>query len=237
MSRPAFEYTGRELEAMDFARNYHRWILDAFRPHLGGVVAEVGAGTGSFSELLLAEARPRHLHAVEPSANLFPHLKAHLGARPDVTLHHAYFADAAPGLRGSLGAVVYVNVMEHVPDDAAEARLAYEALAPGGALCLFSPALRWLYSPFDRKLGHYRRYHKADLRALAEGAGFRVETLRYFDAAGIAPWYVAFVLLRQTLGAGQVRWYDRLIVPVARRLEALGEPPLGKNLLLVARKP
>ena len=37
-------YFGTDLEAMSFARNYHEWIADEFRPFLGNSVAEVGAG-------------------------------------------------------------------------------------------------------------------------------------------------------------------------------------------------
>jgi len=62
----ALVYEGRDLEAMSFARNYHRWILDLFRPYLGSRLVEVGAGSGSFSEMLLA-LRPESLTLVEPS--------------------------------------------------------------------------------------------------------------------------------------------------------------------------
>src|SRR4051812_30371942 len=55
-----WSYPGRELESMVFAANYHRWILDIFRPYLGKRIVEVGAGSGSFSELLL-ETRPERL--------------------------------------------------------------------------------------------------------------------------------------------------------------------------------
>src|SRR5688572_2063243 len=59
-------YVGTDLEAMSFAENYHRWILNELRPHLGKSLVEVGAGSGSFSELLL-EVRPSSLILVEPS--------------------------------------------------------------------------------------------------------------------------------------------------------------------------
>ena len=61
------EYPGRDLEAMSFAVNYHKWILNEFRPYLGKSVVEVGAGTGSFSELLIEE-RIERLTLIEPSA-------------------------------------------------------------------------------------------------------------------------------------------------------------------------
>jgi precorrin-6B methylase 2 len=54
-------YVGRDLEAMSFAENYHRWILESLKPQLGTRLVEVGAGSGSFSDLLLdhpADAAP-----------------------------------------------------------------------------------------------------------------------------------------------------------------------------------
>ncbi|MCR4340392.1 MAG: hypothetical protein NUW01_10970 [Gemmatimonadaceae bacterium] len=101
---------------------------------------------------------------------------------------------------------------------------------------IFVPALSWLYSDFDRQIGHYRRYAKSGLCRLVEDAGFNLTKVRYFDVAGIIPWYVNFVLLRNSIGSRSVSLYDRLVVPVMRVAERLIPPPVGKNVLLVARK-
>ena len=68
------EYFGRDLEAMSFARNYHAWVLAEIAPYLGARVAEVGAGIGSFSSLILQTDVSR-LDAFEPSGNMFPSLR------------------------------------------------------------------------------------------------------------------------------------------------------------------
>src|SRR5215470_13864221 len=73
------EYPGKELEAMALATNYRRWIMEFFTPFLGRHILEVGAGAGSFSEMLLEE-RPQSLTILEPSRNLFPSLSARLAA-------------------------------------------------------------------------------------------------------------------------------------------------------------
>ena len=59
---------------------------------------------------------------------------------------------------------------------------------------------------------------------------------RYFDIAGVLPWYVNFVLLRNTMGKGSVALYDKVAVPIMKRVESVLRPPLGKNVLLIARK-
>jgi SAM-dependent methyltransferase len=232
-------YPGTDLEAMSAAARYPRWIVDEFRASLGRHVVEVGAGAGAISALLLAEA-PETLTLVEPSA-MFTLLTTNVPARdtaPRVRHHQALFADISPQLTPTPDTVVYVNVLEHVADDEAELRLIWEALSPGGRCLVFVPALRSLYSPFDRRLGHYRRYSKKELVAKSESAGFEVLSAKYFDVAGVLPWFVRFRVLRASgLGAASVAAYDRWVVPVTRRVERLIRAPFGKNVLAVLAKP
>ena len=234
-------YAGRDLEAMAFARNYHRWILDLFAPHLGRRLVEVGAGTGSFSELLL-EREPDSLTLVEPSAEMHRRLAEQVKSfqtRARVRTVNDTFAGAARLIAedDAPDSVIYVNVLEHVADDDAELRVVREALAPGGRLFVFVPALRWLYGSFDRQVGHLRRYTKRGLAGQCERAGFRVLKSVYFDAAGVLPWWLKYRVLRsEQMEPAAVRVYDEFCVPVLRRVEAIAPPPLGKNVLLVAEK-
>jgi SAM-dependent methyltransferase len=229
-------YFGRDLEAMSAANNYLRWIAEDFRRYLVGRVAEVGAGTGNFSRLLL-EAGVEELTALEPSLNMYARLREVFAGDPRVTTVHSSLIGHSKAAGRRFDTVVYVNVLEHVEDDAGELDAVQEVLARGGHLCIFVPALRWLFSDLDRQVGHHRRYDREQLVSLVEGRGFEVLEVRYFDVAGVLPWYVTFVLLKRPITAGGVGLYDRLVVPVTRRLEARVRAPLGKNLLLVARKP
>jgi len=230
------EYAGRDLEAMDFAQRYHRWILDEFRPFLGKTIAEVGAGSGGFSELLLNEPIER-LVAIEPSARMLGILERRLGSDERLVTERAILAEVAEAYTGKVDTLVYVNVLEHIQDDRAELSLAHGTLRPGGHVCIFVPALPWLYSEFDRSIGHHRRYWKEELIGKVGAAGFEVRKARYFDFAGVLPWFVVYRLLGRTLASGHVQHYDRYVVPVMRRLEGAITPPIGKNVLLVARKP
>ncbi len=233
MQTTARAYPGRDLEAMSFAQNYHRWIVDELSPYLGDCVAEVGAGSGSISRLLL-DCGVKRLRAFEPSDNLYPRLAEAL--RDDCRaiavkdFFHAARSEA-------FDSIVYVNVLEHIEEDRAEVARAFDALNRGGHLLLFVPALAWLFSAHDREIGHFRRYTKVGLRNVVVDAGFTIVKARYFDAFGIVPWYVNFVLLRNSLSSKSVDLYDRIAVPVLRAIESAITPPIGKNLLLVARKP
>ena len=228
-------YFGKDLEAMSFAINYHKWNADEFVPYIGPCVAEVGAGTGNFSEFVL-RAGAKKLFAFEPSVNMFPLLKQKFVADKRVEVRNVVFGDCSSEFAETFDSVFYVNVSEHIESDTEELRIAYRTLKPGGNLLIFVPALRWLYSELDHQLGHFRRYHKKELSMIVTDAGFDITRVRYLDLAGIIPWYLAFVLLRKNMTGGNISSYDKWVVPLMRLFEAYIAPPVGKNILLVARK-
>ena len=228
-------YEGRDLEAMSFAPRYHAWVLSQFERYLGNVVAEVGAGSGNFSSQLIRKVAGT-LIAIEPSVQMFPLLKRRFENEPRVVCEQNVFADVAPRYRGSLDAIVYVNVLEHVEDDLQELVQVYDALKPGGHICVFVPALPFLFSEFDASIGHYRRYTKRQLAACMRAAGFEIVKLKYFDIVGILPWLLFMKLLRWSVTSKGAGLYDRFVVPPMRKIESLMPPPLGKNLIVVGRK-
>ncbi|MCB1877117.1 MAG: class I SAM-dependent methyltransferase [Chromatiales bacterium] len=230
------QYFGKDLEAMSFADNYHRWILAELQPYLGKSVAEVGAGNGNFSAFLL-ETELERLVSFEPSNNMFADLERRFAGNQRIDTIRDFFGNRAEQYHEAFDSVMYINVLEHIEDDGQELRYAFQTLRPGGHILLFVPALSFLYSELDRKVGHFRRYGKRQLVEVVRSAGFDIDRVRFFDIAGILPWYVAFVLLKSTTNAANVSLYDRLVVPVMRPLERFIRPPIGKNLLLIGRKP
>jgi hypothetical protein len=240
MMPPKVEYVGKDLEAMAFAKAYHRWIFDLMRPFLGKVLVEVGAGTGSFSKMLL-ESRPESLTLVEPSS-MFSTLETEtrsLQTSTKIDLYNNIFSEIADEIRsaGPPDSILYINVLEHIEDDLAELRMVHDTLAAKGRAFIFVPALPLLFSNFDRHLGHLRRYTRKELKEKCEEAGFKLLLLRWFDMAGVLPWLVKYRILKSLkIERGAVYAYDRVAVPVIRPLENLLHPPFGKNLLLIAEK-
>ena len=234
-------YVGKDLEAMSFAVNYHRWILSLFEPYLGRRIVEVGAGTGLFSALLI-ERQLESLSLVEPSTEMYQQLCRRMDQmRPafSVKTYNDIFEQVAAQIRSSEkpDSIIYVNVLEHIADDVAELRHINGALESCGRLFIFVPALQWLHGSFDRQINHYRRYSKTELEEKCVTAGFKVITSRYFDFLGVVPWWVKYRLLQMNrMDPGAVRFYDQRVVPFARSIESRLQPPLGKNVLLIAEK-
>ncbi len=233
-----FEYEGRDLEAMSFARKYHEWILGLFRDFLGKHVLEVGAGSGSFSALLAKEPLTE-LVVVEPSQNMYALLEKNVAHDTRIKARNAFFVDIQTEYENHFDSIVYVNVLEHVEDDVKELAHIYASLKPGGSVCIFVPALQWLYSAHDKAIGHHRRYYKKQLTTLVREAGLEIIQARYFDIFGIIPWFILLTcgLMKGDPSAGNISFYDTYIIPISRAFESIVTPPIGKNILMVARKP
>jgi SAM-dependent methyltransferase len=234
-------YGGRDLEAMSFAVRYHQWILQIFRPYLGTRIVEVGAGIGSFSELIL-ELRPESLSLVEPSKEM--HLRLvervrELNPVPQVFTFNSPFVEIAQQIRVTQrpDSIIYVNVLEHILDDEAELTAASEALIKGGRIFIFVPAMRWLYGGFDRAVGHFRRYTKGEVSEKCRRAGFIILSCRYLDLVGVVPWWLKYRLLNSNrLETPLVKMYDAYVVPVTKLIERFINPPIGKNIVLIAER-
>ena len=233
---PHTEYPGKDLEAMSFARNYHKWIIDMFKPFLRGTVAEVGAGSGNFSKLLLERLPEIQLTAFEPSINMFKRLRTSLDNESRLQAVNAFFGDSIQQHMETFDAVLYVNVLEHIENDLEELRTVKSSLKHGGHVCIFSPALPFLYSELDASIGHFRRYTKHRLADLVGTAGLKITYIKYMDIAGILPWYLIFVLMKRKITGAKVSLYDTIIVPPMRIIERAFPIPIGKNLILVAEK-
>jgi SAM-dependent methyltransferase len=136
------------------------------------------------------------------------------------------------------GSAVMINVLERIEDDLALLREVRERLEPGGRLCIWTPTYQFLYSGFDARLGHVRRYRKRELEAAVRLAGYEVVEGRHVNLPGWLGWLVFCRLLRQEpTSAALVHNVDAWIVPAVRWFETRVRVPIGMSVFLVARNP
>lgn len=227
--------------AMVEATNYYRWIADSIAPAVGRRVLDVGGGRGSLLSFFLDRER---LVALDLSADAVAYLEAAFRAHPNVEALHGDVT--SPELQQRLAGqridtILCTNVLEHVEDDRAMLSSFAAILGPtGGRLALQVPAHGWLYGSLDAAAGHHRRYTRREVRAKLAAAGFAIDRAAYMNAAAVPGWWVAGRVRRQGLADSedtnaQVRFYDRYLIPVARRLEAVVPPPFGLSVLALAR--
>jgi ubiquinone/menaquinone biosynthesis C-methylase UbiE len=223
------------LDNLDGAGNYAGWIYELIEPHLGAEVLEIGAGHGTFTEMLAGKAT--RIVASDISERCVSKLRTRFPGAGPVEVFLGSVDSAAA--HGPFDTVVMINVLEHIEDDDGALReLRDRVLRPGGQVVLWVPAFSLLYSDFDRKIGHHRRYTKPGLRAQLTRAGFEVTDIRYVNPVGAMAWLVLARLLRRTPTNGTpVKVFDRYFVPVLKRLEQRWQPPFGQSVLAVAARP
>lgn len=236
MNDDAQAYEGREFEAAANLVNYYNWITASFQPYLHGSGVEIGAGIGTYSQYL----RPffSTLDVIEPSQIQGNLLAQRFQADENV---HA-FSETIDSYRQRAGdesrdSICMVNVLEHIEDDHTALLDLSATLRKGGHLCIFVPALPFLYSKLDEVFGHHRRYTRPELTRKASSVGLEIVTCKYMDFAGIFAWGLINTIGGSTnLNPRAMQIYDRFIVPVTRIVESIIPTPIGKSLVLIARK-
>lgn len=217
------------LEVLKEAVNYNRYLADIIKANLNDAakVVDFGAGAGTFALPLIHSGVD--LICVEPDVSLRGGLSAS-GATVAASLDE--IDDESVDL------IYTLNVLEHTSDDAATVRLLTAKLKPGGSLLVYVPAFQMLFSSFDTRVGHLRRYDRESLRRLVATAGLQVTRVRYADSLG----FFAALLYRWLnrnggeLDVAAVKLYDRFIFPASCCLDKLVSRSLGKNLILTATK-
>jgi SAM-dependent methyltransferase len=234
---PQFGFS-EHLETGRAADNYNRWIAEQFTPYVGERVLEVGCGVGTLSEHWVDRTA---FVGIDTEAECIEKCAQRFADRPGARFVHDRVGAAGWVQRWAEhrpDTIVAVNVLEHIRDDLEALRGWRDILRAngGGHICIFVPAFEFAYSAFDRRYGHYRRYTKESLRDKLLDAGLDLEALRYFNLPGLLAWWSTFVLLRRTGSVpAELGLYDRVIVPLTRRIERLFPPPFGNSVVAVCR--
>jgi 2-polyprenyl-3-methyl-5-hydroxy-6-metoxy-1,4-benzoquinol methylase len=211
-----FKYAGSELELFEKARNWKAYWRAQISGFVRGDVLEVGAGIGANTRTLAGLDYERWT-CLEPDAALAARIELRAGGRHETAV--GTVADLTA--EAQFDAILYIDVLEHIEDDGGEMARAAARLKPGGALIVLAPAHPFLFTPFDRAIGHFRRYTRASLRKAAPET-LRTEKLVYLDAAGMLASAANRLLLQRALPTErQILTWDRLLVPVSRLIDPI----------------
>lgn len=234
------------LEAGNFwfrARN--RLIAWAIGHYFGGArnLFEVGCGTG----FVLAGI-----------AAAFPALK--LAASEAASAGLEYASARAPGaslmqmdarripFRNEFDVIAAFDVIEHIEDDRAVLAGLRAAAAPGGGVLLTVPQHPFLWSEYDVRAGHVRRYRARELRDKAVEAGLEVVRMTSFVTL-LLPLMLASRLaqhrprgdydpLAELRISPWLNWPLEQALAIERLMVRSGISfPAGGSLLVVARRP
>lgn len=213
---------------------YRRYQYELIAPHCGRSVLEVGAGLGEFAALFTERDR-LVVTDVDPAAVEI--MKSRFADRAEVEACQ-FDLGAGSCLDRPVESAVAINVLEHFDDDAGVLALLARSVMPGGTIVLWVPGYQSLYGDFDRRVGHFRRYRPATLRAAARRAGLTTELCRPVNLLGGVAWWAAVRMGRAgSPTSGAVGVYDRVLVPATKVLDRVLPIPFGQSILAVVRTP
>lgn len=228
-------YPGQELELFSRAINWKKYLSRKIKPFIGDEVLEVGAGIGA-STKILNEGKAASWTLLEPD----PDMAAKLGRDIDcgeLPANCRLLNGTIEEVAGKkYDTILYIDVLEHIDKDQLEIETATQLLAEKGRLIVLSPAHPFLYSPFDKAIGHYRRYNKHMLRKL-NSPERKLLSMQYLDSLGFMLSLGNKLLLRQSQPqTRQILFWDRKVLPVSVWVDRLILHAFGRTILAVWEK-
>jgi SAM-dependent methyltransferase len=232
----AQQYIGNELELFENAKNWKNYWGKFVKPYLKGRVLEAGAGLGGTTKFLCDGTQQEWL-CLEPDEQLF--------AKTSELIRQQSLPRICRAVCGTLAdlpenevfdCIIYIDVVEHIENDREELLNAQKHLAEGGFLIILVPAHNFLYSPFDKAIGHFRRYNKKMLSEVAP-ADMKKIRLHYLDFVGLSASLANKLLLSRSYPTlQQILFWDKVMVPVSVILDSLTGFRFGKSVLGIWQK-
>lgn len=230
------------VQLTDFrAANLFAWVADHIPA--GASVLDVGCGaSGLVAWLNEAGVDARGVDTSEATIRVARQFFSNRGIDPT----RVFVGDTADLVAQGeqVDVVTCMDVIEHVEDDQKLFDELVQLVRPGGLLIITVPALMALFGERDVKMGHFRRYERAELAALADRPDLDVQTLRFWNVLGIAPTWIAEKVLKRSVNEGfrfgkptlRTRVMRKVLTTWFGQVENRITPPVGMTLLLVARR-
>lgn len=220
------------LDTLEDAKNYNDWLASMINPLMGTKNVELGAGQGTLSALL----------ALKKEVILSDLSKSNLKTLRSRFKYNKNVIDIGDDLfsmlekHGPVDCIFSSNVLEHIEGDVEIIEATKKHLTKNGVFVAIVPASKYLYSDFDKQIGHFRRYDKKYVKEkFGKIQGYKLVKLNYFDPVGAVGWFIAMRIMKSkkisNMGVG---FFDKL-VPFLKFLSLLPFP-FGKNIFFVLKK-
>lgn len=228
-----YKYEGSELELFQHAKNWKAYFSREIKPFIKGSVLETGAGLGA-TTILLNDGTASSWVLLEPDDHMAEVLKEKLNSNV-LPSNCRMVQGTIDTINETFDTIIYIDVLEHIEDDRDELKKAASKLRSGGNLIVLSPAFQSLYNPFDKAIGHHRRYTRKSLKNITPG-NLELIKCSYYDSTGFFAAAVNKLLLRKKYPTQkQVFLWDRWLIPVSRVTDKLILHSFGKSIIAVWR--
>ena len=236
-------------EWFDLSDSSHFWMQWRFRELLKIVnkinqkptrILEIGCGTG-----VVMQQFEEHLQWCIDGCDL------NIAALSNThkvcgNLYQYNIHDLHPDLTGKCDIVLLLDVLEHIEDDGAFLQSAVKHLKPGGFIIINVPALQSLFSRYDERVGHQRRYNTRQLTKLMRSHDLSNVESHYWGfsmlpLAWIRKYYLQMVSDQKIVSSGfkPPSGFVHSMLKIIMKIETSlpWRKPIGTSVLAIGRKP
>ncbi|MDX3967634.1 MAG: class I SAM-dependent methyltransferase [Bradyrhizobium sp.] len=202
------------------------------------LVVDLGCGTGGFLHHLtqFAGLLPSQVLGIEPDERA-----ASVASRRGLPIRQMAPDDIALAqIPQPADVICLLDVLEHIEDAPAALQQIRKLVRPGGYIVILVPALTALWSEWDVRLGHKRRYSRATLEAQLIEGGWEPIRSRYLFSAMTIPGLVRAKLINSnSLSATEFPRVSPLLNRVLTRIFEIETRfpslPFGTSVAALAR--
>lgn len=228
------QYIGDELPLFSKAIKWKKYwsSLIKFTEEVENAI-EVGAGIGGNIPFLLDKSK--NLYLIEPDSGFCKnYLNKSLEKYNSIKIVNGTICDLDKEIFSDL--IYYIDVLEHIENDKFELQNAASKLNLNGSIFVLVPAHFFLFTEFDRRVGHFRRYTRKSISKIIP-SDYRVVRAKYLDSIGFFLGIFLKILPFKILPTEKnIFFWDRYLVPVSKLLDKLLFYKFGKSLLLEIKR-
>jgi SAM-dependent methyltransferase len=225
------DYQGlQQLKLIDqYLKNYNEMIVNFFIKKIDKKnfsVLDFGAGIGTLAEIFYNKT------SIKPECFEICQASQKILSQKGFKLQNEFLNEEKYDL------IYSSNVLEHIEQDSKTVTDLKKMLKKDGYLIIFVPAFNFLFSEFDFKVGHFRRYNVEMLKKICDQNDLEVENISFFDSVGF------FILLFmkffkidscKKITTKNLIFYDKIFVKINIISDLIFRKICGKNIILIAR--
>ena len=224
-------YPGKELEIFDkasFWRNYTYLLIKKF---IGKKILEVGAGIGSFTKIYIKASSNTTLSEID-SFN-YETLKKTFDSQKNIKVENKLIDQFSE----TFDTILYLSVLEHIEDDQKEILITLDKLEDKGHLIICVPAHNYMYSNFDKEIGHFRRYEMNFFNTLNLNNA-NIKKSFFIDSFGHLLYFFNKLLFSKEVYPSKIKVFiwDKIFIPITYIIDFFSFYKFGKNIICIIQK-
>ena len=226
------EYDGWELSSFDDANNFRKLQISKIKKYIyKSNLLDIGSGNGGLINYYWHETK--NITIFEPSKKLNKKIRIKFKNKKIKILLKK------PRLKKKYDVILYMDVIEHIKDYDSEIKSILKNLKHNGYLIINVPAFNFLYTDFDKSVGHTKRFIKKDLENLSKKHALKLKLIEYYDIIGFFLIFISKFIFQSHLKSKNVSRNIKIwnaLIPFSKFLDKVFLNSLGKSLICVLQK-